>query len=309
MIRSAIIGCGRIAWEWDVAGGGDCNTHAKAYSLTPGVLLAACADIKLKKAKGLAAHYPGTTVYKDYKEMLAKERLDVVSICTPPATHYRILKYILEKTRVRYILCEKPMGVSPVQARHILRLARQKRAYVAINYLRRWDKTLNDLRGFLTTGRAGKLKLSSSVYYGGIEENCIHFIDFFDFIGYPLSFGRFLAPHRGSFVMKAKGGAEVFFHRVDRSRYACLYMDLFFEKARVRIGDYSDVEIFVARSSPVYQGFRELFVFKKMRATVCSAMLHSVRDITSLCRRKIVKYGFLEREIGYMKLIERIRAR
>ena len=46
--------------------------------------------------------------YTDYKEMLAKEDIDVVIVCVPTFLHAEVTIYALETGH--HVLCEKPMS-------------------------------------------------------------------------------------------------------------------------------------------------------------------------------------------------------
>jgi myo-inositol 2-dehydrogenase / D-chiro-inositol 1-dehydrogenase len=68
-LRAGIVGAGWIA-----------GTHAATLADLDGVTLAATADV-----------VPGRADYEDFREMLARERLDVVLVCTPPDTHREVV--------------------------------------------------------------------------------------------------------------------------------------------------------------------------------------------------------------------------
>ena len=53
--------------------------------------------------------------YADYKEMIDKENLDAVHICTPNSMHFEMAMYAMEKGVS--VLCEKPLTVTAEEAR------------------------------------------------------------------------------------------------------------------------------------------------------------------------------------------------
>jgi predicted dehydrogenase len=69
-LRAGIVGAG-----WSA------GTHAAALADLDGVALVASADV-----------VPGRAEYEDFREMLARERLDVVLVCTPPDTHRSVVE-------------------------------------------------------------------------------------------------------------------------------------------------------------------------------------------------------------------------
>jgi len=69
-------------------------------------------------------------VYKDYKEMIAKERqlppdqrFDFVTICTPNHLHFPIASELLKAGF--HVMCEKPMTIDVKQAKQLQRLVRK----------------------------------------------------------------------------------------------------------------------------------------------------------------------------------------
>ena len=91
--RAGVIGCGRIGFEFDK----DPNrkyiaTHTGAYNYVKDIELVAVCDIDKKRLKGCMERWNIPAGYSDLKEMLKRENLDILSICTLSSTHYPILK-------------------------------------------------------------------------------------------------------------------------------------------------------------------------------------------------------------------------
>src|SRR5438874_12769615 len=93
--RVGIVGCGRKASTIDDEGKCPVNycrppgAHAAAYALLPEVeLVAACATGQAsRRAFGARWGLPAEALYVDYRQMLARERLDLVSVCTHAPLH------------------------------------------------------------------------------------------------------------------------------------------------------------------------------------------------------------------------------
>ncbi len=77
-VGCGIIGCGVIA-PW----------HAKAVTNVPDAELVAVSDIIPEKAEKLKEEFGAQYAYTDYREMLARDDIDIVSICTPSGMHCR----------------------------------------------------------------------------------------------------------------------------------------------------------------------------------------------------------------------------
>jgi len=86
-------------------------SHALGYAQSPRAQRVACADIHRPAAERAATTYGFERVYTDYREMLAKERLDVVSMCLWPELHCQAVLACLEApVPPRLINAEKPMA-------------------------------------------------------------------------------------------------------------------------------------------------------------------------------------------------------
>ena len=107
-LRYACIGAGGIAQK----------KHLNGYSKLPQVTLAAICDTNRPAAEALAQEFNIPHVYTDYREMLEKESLDLVSVCTPNATHKDITVYALSQGC--HVHVEKPMALNAVEAQEIL---------------------------------------------------------------------------------------------------------------------------------------------------------------------------------------------
>lgn len=107
-LRYACIGAGGIARKKHVAG----------YSKQPNVELIAICDTDKIFATKLASDFGVEKVYTDYKEMLEKEDLDIVSICTPNFTHRDMTIAALEAGVNVHV--EKPIAMNAKEAAEIV---------------------------------------------------------------------------------------------------------------------------------------------------------------------------------------------
>ena len=82
MIRVAVIGAGNIS-----------PAHIKGYLAFPDrCRIVALCDIYPEKAerKKTEFHLDGAQIYSSHREMLQRDDIDLVSVCTPPYTHAEI---------------------------------------------------------------------------------------------------------------------------------------------------------------------------------------------------------------------------
>jgi predicted dehydrogenase len=111
MYRVGIIGTGKPWRSAGATGFGMAHMHARGYRAAPDAHLVALEDLNLDHARAFQEQHGGDAVYQNYREMLARERLDIVSICTWPHLHAEMVIACAE-AGVRAVHCEKPMAPS-----------------------------------------------------------------------------------------------------------------------------------------------------------------------------------------------------
>src|SRR6202048_4211122 len=74
-LKTAIVGCGKVA-----------ATHAMAYRALPNSELVSVCDVAPERAQGFADKFQ-VRGYTDLAEMLQRERVDVLSVCTQHTQH------------------------------------------------------------------------------------------------------------------------------------------------------------------------------------------------------------------------------
>lgn len=89
-------------------------------------------------ADELASDLGIARVYESYEELLDTERPDLISICTPPASHLAIVKYAIG-AGVKAIHCEKPIALSYGDAIEMRDLAAAAGVQLTFNLQRRFE--------------------------------------------------------------------------------------------------------------------------------------------------------------------------
>lgn len=110
-LRYGCIGAGGIARK----------KHLSNYAKQQDIEMVAVCDSVLPAAQTLAQDFGIPMVYTDYREMLDRENLDIVSVCTPNFLHKEITCYALRVgTNVH---CEKPLAMNQLEALEIWKTA------------------------------------------------------------------------------------------------------------------------------------------------------------------------------------------
>lgn len=140
-INFAICGCGHIAAR-----------HARA-AIKHGTLTAVC-DSDISKAKQLASQF-NCIAYSNLSEMIAKEKIDVVSICTPNYLHSTQSIECLQKGK--HVICEKPMAITVKDAEDMICASKKNGRELFIVKQLRYYPHLLYLQQLFNTGQLGKI--------------------------------------------------------------------------------------------------------------------------------------------------------
>ncbi len=177
--RVGIIGCGR-PWKSDGATGfGMSHCHALGYTQSPYARIVALADLVPENAKAFQEIHGGDTIYTDYQEMLAKENLDIVSICTWPHLHAQMVIAAAE-AGVKAIHCEKPMAPTWGEACRMAEICAERDVQLTFNHQRRFAPEFRQARDLLRSGAIGDLvRLEGAC--GNLFDWGTHWFDMFFF--------------------------------------------------------------------------------------------------------------------------------
>lgn len=140
MYRVGIVGCGGIA-----------QVHAQVLRELPDTELTACADVKKEKAAQLSEKY-GCRAYASMEEMLEKEKLDAVHLCTPHYLHAPMALYAAEKGLA--VFTEKPPIISREQWTVLEEAARK--APLGVCFQNRYNPNVQKAAELIQSGEWGR---------------------------------------------------------------------------------------------------------------------------------------------------------
>ncbi len=161
--------------------GGISRTHARYYVANRDTEIVAACDIDPEKLRGFQEDFQVPAGYADYRELLAREQPDLVSVCTWHGTHAEISVAAAE-AGVKGILAEKPMGRNLGEAQAMVEAAERLGAKLAIHHQRRFDPTLVAVRQAIAAGAIGSPVSMIFSTSGGLLNNGCHGIDLFVYL-------------------------------------------------------------------------------------------------------------------------------
>jgi len=142
----AVVGCGVIS-PW----------HIENVLKTQGVKLIAVCDIVEEKAREKAEKY-GCEYYTDLEEMLKRDDIDCVSICTPSSLHPEMA--ILAAKYGKNVLTEKPMATKLERADAMIKACKDANVKLACIFQRRFQEPFVSIKKAVDSGEIGKLALA-----------------------------------------------------------------------------------------------------------------------------------------------------
>ncbi len=166
--RAAIFGLGAIS-----------RAHLRGYNAPENatrVQVIAGADISNEARDRFGADTGGASTYADYRELLERERPDVVSICTWPPFHPEMVE-AAAAAGVRGILCEKPMAVDLAGCDRMLAAAEGAGAILVVGHQRRLQPKFTRARALMDEGAIGTPELLCGIAAGDLLTDGTHTVD------------------------------------------------------------------------------------------------------------------------------------
>jgi predicted dehydrogenase len=130
----------------------------------------ACADARIvsiasghrENAERVAREYGIEHVAGDWREVVARADVDLISIVTPPATHLEMALAALDAGKA--VLCEKPMAMNAAEADRMRRRARETGALALIDHELRFVDGRRKMREMLRGGEIGRVRHAKLIF-------------------------------------------------------------------------------------------------------------------------------------------------
>jgi UDP-N-acetylglucosamine 3-dehydrogenase len=114
--------------------------------------LAAVCDMNPERAATFSKNYrvPG---YASIDEMLQKEKLDAVTICTPASTHFSMASKTL--TAGLHTFVEKPMTTTVKDGEMLIEVAKSANRFLTVGFIERFNPPITALKQMIAEGKLG----------------------------------------------------------------------------------------------------------------------------------------------------------
>jgi predicted dehydrogenase len=138
IVRVGVLGAG--AWAR--------GAHLPGYRRDPRCKVVAIADVEIDRARDAAREFDIPFATADPREVIGRDHIDAIDVCTPSHTHFELAWAALEAGK--HVLCEKPVAYDYRDTRRARDLARQKNLKTKVGLTMRYMRELV-ANGFIGT--------------------------------------------------------------------------------------------------------------------------------------------------------------
>jgi len=136
-----------------IACGARGKAHAAAWAKLPNVSIKVVTDPDREREQALAEQY-GADRAEDYKQAIARDDVDIVSVCTPACSHADPTVFAAEHGK--HILCEKPMALTLEDGDRMTRAAEKNNVKLTFSFQAMYSQATEKLRELMADGGIGR---------------------------------------------------------------------------------------------------------------------------------------------------------
>jgi predicted dehydrogenase len=138
--------------------------HIPGYKRDPRCELVAIADPVIERAREFAAEFDIPHVYGSHAELIARDDIHLVDVCTPSATHFELSWAALSAGK--HVLCEKPVAYDYQDTLRAAALARSKNLKTKLGFTFRYSPAMRYMKELIDEGFVG-----TPFIFNGYEQN------------------------------------------------------------------------------------------------------------------------------------------
>jgi myo-inositol 2-dehydrogenase/D-chiro-inositol 1-dehydrogenase len=146
-LRCAVLGAGRIG-----------RIHAANLARhVDGAELVAIVDVDRRAAEDLAERLRVPIAAERYEEILARDDIDAVAVCTPTSTHYDVI--MASAVAGKQIFTEKPVDLELARIDAINATVAERGVAMMVGFQRRYDPDFARVRAMVEAGAVGDVQI------------------------------------------------------------------------------------------------------------------------------------------------------
>ncbi|MEZ4866535.1 MAG: Gfo/Idh/MocA family oxidoreductase [Caldilineaceae bacterium] len=144
-----------------IGAGGISRIHLHTLSNLPGVAIAAIADVALDRAQARAEQFNIPQVYTDYHDLLARDDIQAVHVCTFNQAHRAPTVDALNAGK--HVMVEKPMAATLADATEMVRTARKSGKLLMCGLKTRYSDDIMAAKRIIESGELGEIYYAETV--------------------------------------------------------------------------------------------------------------------------------------------------
>src|SRR5436190_3525936 len=185
--RVACIGASRMgSWFDDVQRDRAKTDGGRSLEWVPGAIASVCraiprlelvatCDLKQELVEQMQRRWDIPAGYTDWREMLERERPDIVAIVTAyGSTHAALAAGVAETGLVRGIYCEKPIATSMAEADRIAAACRRHHVVYTCAHVARWNACYRQVIAWIKAGEIGDVRAVTVSAMGALLHSGTH---------------------------------------------------------------------------------------------------------------------------------------
>ncbi len=138
------------------------TTQVPGFKDCIGARVVAISSGHRENAERVAEEFKIRNVVDDWRDLVTREDVDLVSVVTPPSTHMEITLAALEQGK--HVVCEKPMAMNADEARRMTEAAASSKVMALIDHELRFLNSRKMMRAMLNNGVIGKIRHCTYVF-------------------------------------------------------------------------------------------------------------------------------------------------
>lgn len=131
------------------------SVHLPAWLANPDVELVAVCDAYRPGAQKIADEHGISDVYDNYHDILARDDIDIINVCTPNLYHSEVAIAALKAGK--HVFCEKPDAINPEEAAKMKAAAEESGKVLMVMRNNRFRPVSQFLRSYVENGHMGEV--------------------------------------------------------------------------------------------------------------------------------------------------------
>jgi predicted dehydrogenase len=140
------------------------SAHLPGYQRDPRCQIVGIADTVLERAQEAAREFNVSVATADPYELIRRDDIDLIDVCTPSQTHFELAWAALEAGK--HVLCEKPVAYDFRDTRRARDLARSRGLKTRVGLTFRFSPAMRYMRELVAEGFIG-----TPFFFNGYEQN------------------------------------------------------------------------------------------------------------------------------------------